>query len=90
MYPNLLHLTCFNHGLNRVTEEIRACSDEVDQLVAALKQFFRKAPSRISLFKEMCPNLPLPPQPVITRWGTWLEAVEFYSKQECDRCIGIC
>lgn len=24
--------------------------------------------------------MPLPPQPVITRWGTWLEAVSYYVK----------
>lgn len=39
-----------------------------------------KAPFRISLYKEKCPNLPLPPQPIITRWGTWLEAAFFYSQ----------
>lgn len=26
------------------------------------------------------PNLPLPPEPSITRWGTWLKAVLFYSE----------
>lgn len=80
MYPDLLHVTCVNHGLNRLSEEIRSCFPEVDRLVAALKSVFRKAPSRICLFKETCPQLPLPPQPVITRWGTWLAAVEYYSK----------
>lgn len=28
----------------------------------------------------MHPNLALPPEPVITRWGTWLEAALYYSK----------
>lgn len=27
----------------------------------------------------MNPTLPLPPEPVITRWGTWVEAVNFYA-----------
>lgn len=26
------------------------------------------------------PDIPLPPEPVITRWGTWLNAAEYY----CD------
>ncbi|KAJ8671905.1 hypothetical protein QAD02_003164 [Eretmocerus hayati] len=26
----------------------------------------------------MLPNLPLLPRPVITRWGTWIEAAQFY------------
>lgn len=27
----------------------------------------------------MLPDVPLPPEPVVTRWGTWLEAVEYYN-----------
>ena len=38
-----------------------------------------KAPSRIQYYKDKYPNLPLPPQPVITRWGTWLDAALFYA-----------
>ncbi|KAL4085189.1 hypothetical protein QTP88_027048 [Uroleucon formosanum] len=55
-YPNIIHVTCVAHMLNRVVE---------------------KSPSRIQLYKEMRPGLPLPPEPVITRWGTWIEAVIF-------------
>lgn len=28
----------------------------------------------------MYPDLNLSPEPIITRWGTWLEAVQYY----CD------
>ncbi|CAK5038844.1 unnamed protein product [Meloidogyne enterolobii] len=28
----------------------------------------------------MCPDIPLPPQPVLTRWSSWLEAAIFYSE----------
>nr|CAI5856225.1 unnamed protein product [Callosobruchus analis] len=41
---------------------------------------FLKAPLRIQLYKESFPGLPLPPQPVVTRWGTWPNAAIFYSK----------
>jgi len=27
----------------------------------------------------MLPNTPLPPQPIINRWGTWLESAFFYA-----------
>ncbi|KAJ4450658.1 hypothetical protein ANN_02087 [Periplaneta americana] len=27
-----------------------------------------------------CPDIPLPPQPVVTRWGTWIRSVVYYSK----------
>jgi hypothetical protein len=41
------------------------------------KKIFFKSPSRIQIYKETLPGLPLPPEPVITRWGTWIEAVIF-------------
>jgi hypothetical protein len=25
------------------------------------------------------PGIPLPPQPVLTRWGTWLDAAMYYA-----------
>jgi hypothetical protein len=28
----------------------------------------------------MCPELPLPPEAIPTRWGSWLNVVEFYAK----------
>ncbi|KRX32496.1 hypothetical protein T05_11221 [Trichinella murrelli] len=33
-----------------------------------MKKVFLKAPSRVQLFKEMAPEFPLTPQPVLTRW----------------------
>lgn len=41
---------------------------------------FLQAPSRRKAFKEMNPTLALPPEPIITRWGTWLDAAIYY----CD------
>lgn len=79
LYGKLLHVTCTIHGMNRVAEEIRSFFPEVDKLVSNMKAAFKKAPSRILIYKEKCPDLPLPPDPVITRWGTWLKAAEFYS-----------
>jgi len=29
-------------------------------------------------FKEEAPSLPLPPTPILTRWGTWLDAADNY------------
>ena len=44
-------------------------------MISNLKKVFRKPPSRISIFREVCPNIKLPPSPSTTRWGTWIEAV---------------
>lgn len=42
------------------------------------KLFIFKAPYRKQKVKLMKPNVPLPPKPITTRWGTWLEAAEYY------------
>ncbi|KAJ8960270.1 hypothetical protein NQ318_003995 [Aromia moschata] len=34
-----------------------------------------RVPTRWGVFREALPDTHLPPEPVITRWGTWLEAV---------------
>ena len=49
-------------------------------IISTIKRIFLKAPSRIEIFKNNYPNIPLPPEPIITRWGTWLQAVNYYSK----------
>lgn len=79
-YPKLIHVTCLVHGLHRVAEEIRSQFNNIDLLISLGKKIFLKAPSRVAIFKEMYPLLSLPPQPVLTRWGTWLGAVEYYAK----------
>lgn len=79
-FPNLLHVTCFAHALHRVCEFIRDNFPDVNSLVSLYKKILLKSPHRVSLYRQICPNLPLPPQPVVTRWGTWLEAVFFYAK----------
>jgi hypothetical protein len=45
-----------------------------------VKKVFCKSPYRINCFKEKAPHLSLPPQPIITRLGTWLKAAIYY----CD------
>ncbi|GBP24909.1 hypothetical protein EVAR_12573_1 [Eumeta japonica] len=79
-YPNLIHVTCFAHGVHRLAEEVRFTFGNVNKLISSTKKGFLKAPARIKAYKEKLPNLPLPPEPVITRWGTWIEAVLFYNE----------
>ncbi|KAF0764859.1 Uncharacterized protein FWK35_00006777 [Aphis craccivora] len=40
----------------------------------------QKAPSSMLLFKTEAPDLSLPSEPVITRWGTWINAAIYYSE----------
>lgn len=79
LFPKMLHLTCLAHGLHRIAEEVRSLYPHVDKLVSNTKKVFLKSPSRIRVFKDMAPELSLPPQPVLTRWGTWISAAIYYS-----------
>lgn len=79
-YSKMIHVTCLAHALHRVAEEIRIHFPNVDELINNVKKVFLKAPSRIQIFKTMAPDIPLPPRPVLTRWGTWLNASMYY----CD------
>lgn len=36
-----------------------------------------QAPNRIATYKQLYLNLALPPEPLITRWGTWIQAALF-------------
>ena len=52
---------------------------KIDQLIANMKMIFLEASSRISLFEEKL-DLPVPPERILTRWGTWVQAVEYYAR----------
>ena len=50
---------------------------DVDPLVFGIKKNFKKSPRRNQKFREICSDVPLPPEPVSTRWTTWLKAVHY-------------
>jgi len=37
-----------------------------------------KASSQSRIFKNEAPDIPMPPQPILTRWGTWLDVANYY------------
>lgn len=76
----MVHVTCTSHGLHRAAEQIRIQFPKVDKLVANVKQVFKKAPYRVLKFHTDAPNIPLPPEPILTRWGTWISAAIYYSE----------
>ncbi|KAL4096902.1 hypothetical protein QTP88_021777 [Uroleucon formosanum] len=81
LFDNAMFLLWPNaHGLHRVAEEVRVNYRKVDKLVSSVKQIFLKAPSRTVLFKTVNPGIPLPPEPILTRWRTWIEATSYYCK----------
>ena len=74
-YPSMIHITCFAHALHRVCEQVREMFKEVNDLISAVKKVFLKAPSRIKIWKEHCGFLP--PDSMLTRWGTWIAILCF-------------
>lgn len=77
-YSKIIHVTCLAHGFHRIAETIRLEFSKVDKLILNIKKVFSKAPYRIQYFKTIAPFLPLPPEPVLTRWGTWIKAANYY------------
>ncbi len=68
----------YRYALHNVAEEIRNSYKNVDNLTATVKKIFLKASHCIEILKENYPYLPLPPKPVITKWGSWLDATIYY------------
>ena len=84
-------MTCVAYGLHNVAEELRGSFPGVDHFIANMKSISLKAPSRSALFREEV-NLPFPPKPILTRWGTWIVAFEYYAQNfgalknfECEK-----
>ena len=59
---------------------IREMFKEVNDLIVTVKKIFLKAPSRVVTWKETHSDLPLPPEPVLSRWGIWLFYARNYAK----------
>lgn len=77
--PDLLHVTCVAHCLNRVSETVRDCHPVADKFLSNLKEVLRGSRVCKQKYREIT-NLPPPPKPVITRWTTWLQAAEYSGK----------
>jgi hypothetical protein len=77
-YPKMLHFTWLAHALHRVCEVICEEYINVNALISNTKKIFLKAPIRVECYKELLSNVPLPPESIITRWVTWLQAAVFY------------
>ena len=76
LYPRLFHVTCMAHLLRNCAEKVRSHFQQVDNLIAKVKVVTVKNKNRHNKFNK----IGTPPQPVLTRWGTWLNAAEYYAK----------
>lgn len=77
-YSSLYHITCLCHALNLVAEEVRKRNPKANKFISSMKIVLKCSPDNFRKYKEVT-QLPLPPEPIITRWGTWLNAANFYN-----------
>ena len=73
LYPSLMHVTCVAQLLHNCAMLVRAHFTNIDEIIATIKNKDRKKD-----FHDV--GLPSPPDPVITRWATWLRAALYYSE----------
>ena len=75
LYLRLFHVTCLAHMLHNCAEKVCGAFADVNNLVAHVKAATIKNKSRQAQFK----HIDSPPEPVVTRWGTWLKAADYYA-----------
>ena len=78
LYPSLMHVTCVAHLLHNCATRVRAHFKNIDEVIATIKAATIKNKDRKKDFHDA--GLPSPPDPVITRWATWLGVALYYSE----------
>lgn len=78
VFNKMVHVTCLAHGLHRICEKVREIYTDVNHLVSWSRKIFLKSPARISIYREIM-QCSLPPDVIVSRWGTWLNAASFFA-----------
>ena len=73
-YTRPFHVTCFSHLLHNCPEKIRAQYKAVDTLISSIESVTVKNSHRRNLFHKIGSL----PTPILTRCGTWLDALVTY------------
>ena len=76
LYPKLFHVTCIAHLLHNCAMKIKSHFEDVDQLIAKVKAVTIRDKTRQAKFSAIGYS----PQPVPTRWVSWLNAALYYAK----------
>ena len=78
LYPSLMHVTCVAHLLHNCAMRVRTHFKNIDEVIATIKTTTIKNKDRKKDFHDA--GQPSPPDPVITRWATWLRAALYYNE----------
>lgn len=80
-YMKLAQVTCLCHALHRTAEAVRREYKMADKIIGTTKKVFKKSPVRTQMFRDIAgTNVPFPPEPILTRWGTWITASTYYAE----------
>ena len=61
--------------LHNCAEKVSSHLQDVDNLIARVKASTEKNRTRRQMFSD----IGSPPGPIVTRWGSWLHAAEYYA-----------
>eukprot|EP00477_Mikrocytos_mackini_P001135 GAHX01001217.1.p1 GENE.GAHX01001217.1~~GAHX01001217.1.p1 ORF type:complete len:457 (-),score=48.95 GAHX01001217.1:118-1488(-) len=76
LFPKLTHVTCLLHLLHNCCYKVKTNFGNIDKLISSLKAATIKNRERRADFTD----IPIPPQPILTRWGSWLRALSYYKR----------
>ena len=77
-YENMSHVLCVSHLLHNAALKVKTHFPKVDKVIATVKAATSKNKTRKAMFLNA--GLKLPPQPIVTRWGSWLKAAIYYAE----------
>lgn len=84
-HEKMITINCIVHALHSLCLRIFDEYKTFGKFMMDIKALFLNSPKRRREFRAKYPFLNLPPEPVKTRWGTWLKAAVYYSE---ERLIG--
>ena len=86
LYPKLFHVMCVAHLLHNCATKIKPHFEDVDQLTSKVQAVTIKNKTGQAKFSA----IGYPPQPVPTRWRSWLNAALYYAKKRESDCGKFC
>lgn len=86
LFPNALHITCLAHIMDLIGSAFRAPYANVSEFIKCFKYMFYNAGARKARYLNSMKDynqgikVPMPPDPVGTRWNSWFHAVQYHAK----------